>query len=44
MCSCSKTSKQLKPAEIEERIKAERAREEAMKDLENEVFQRERTT
>lgn len=29
--------------EIEERIKAEEAREEAMKDLENEVFQRERT-
>lgn len=29
--------------EIEERIKAEEAREEAMQDLENEVFQRERT-
>ena len=29
--------------EIEERIKAEEAREEAMKDLENEVYQRERT-
>ncbi|MEH0665269.1 aerobic respiration two-component sensor histidine kinase ArcB [Vibrio scophthalmi] len=29
--------------EIEERIKAESAREEAMKDLENEVYQRERT-
>ncbi len=29
--------------EIEDRIKAEEAREEAMKDLENEVFQRERT-
>ncbi|HAS6348196.1 aerobic respiration two-component sensor histidine kinase ArcB [Vibrio sp. IRLE0018] len=29
--------------EIEERIRAEEAREEAMKDLENEVFQRERT-
>ncbi|NVD07437.1 aerobic respiration two-component sensor histidine kinase ArcB [Vibrio sp. JPW-9-11-11] len=29
--------------EIEERIKAEEAREEAMKDLENEVFQREKT-
>ncbi len=29
--------------EIEDRIKAEQAREEAMKDLENEVFQRERT-
>ncbi|RJX74436.1 aerobic respiration two-component sensor histidine kinase ArcB [Vibrio sinensis] len=29
--------------EIEERIKAEEAREEAMNDLENEVFQRERT-
>jgi len=29
--------------EIEERIKAEEAREEAMKDLENEVYQREKT-
>lgn len=29
--------------EIEERIKAEEAREEAMRDLENEVYQRERT-
>ncbi len=29
--------------EIEDRIRAEKAREEAMKDLENEVFQRERT-